>query len=591
MKIISLVGIVALLLSACSSAPGNRSTEDDRLTQLMNEYFETMKHFDPAGAAYFNVEEDLGKFGEYPSQEFFNRADRLTLDTAAKINLIDASKLSPKSLLTYRLFKEGSDTSVRGLQFPHRYLEFGHLWNRLHQYIDEANPELTGFPFDSVRHYEAFVKKSEGFPLYIDRQIALLKEGIQKNIVQTCEVTEKTPGSYTPALEKVSEKNPFYSPITAMPKEFSDADKARLSQEFKGMIQTRIVPGVQKFDRFFRAEYMPHCRKQFGLQGLPNQKKWYEFEIESHTNLPMTAKEVHALGLKEVLRITRELEKVKNQLGYQGSLVEFRKHLQTDPDSFFKKPEELISAFSELKAKINAKLPRYFELLPKSDFRIVEGTNPEAPAGIYDRPTELKPYGRFMINTHNLKSVAKSEVTTLFMHETIPGHHLQQALQYELKDQISEYQRKLYFSTAFVEGWALYVEHLGYEMGMYEDPLQRLGNLNFEMLRATRLVVDSGIHGFNWSKKRALKYMNDHLSSSARSNEIEVNRYSIIPGQALAYKVGELKILELRHKAEQVLGPKFDIREFHRIVIGQGTVSLSVLESNVNNYIATFANH
>ena len=173
------------------------------------------------------------------------------------------------------------------------------------------------------------------------------------------------------------------------------------------------------------------------------------------------------------------------------------------------------------------------------------------------------------------------------MHETIPGHHLQIALQYDMKDQISEYQRMLYSSTAFVEGWALYAEYLGNEMGMYEDPMQRYGNLDLEMLRACRLVVDSGIHGFNWSKKKSMKFMNDHLSSSERSNEIEVNRYSVLPGQALAYKVGELKILGLRHKAEQAFGAKFDIKEFHRVVIGQGTVSLPVLETNVNNWIQT----
>jgi uncharacterized protein (DUF885 family) len=246
----------------------------------------------------------------------------------------------------------------------------------------------------------------------------------------------------------------------------------------------------------------------------------------------------------------------------------------------------MFNAFEKVKAETAERIPRYFSLVPKSDFKIVETSNPEDAAGRYDNPTENIPYGRFVANTINLRSVPVYGVTTLMLHETVPGHHFQLALQFEMKDKLSEYQRKVYSSNAFVEGWALYAEYLGREMGMYADPLQRLGNLNDELLRAVRLVVDTGIHAFGWTHDKTIAYMRDHLASDAKDIENEANRYSVWPGQALGYKIGQLKIIELRKLAEQELGPKFDIKEFHRVVIGNGTVSLTVLEQQVKDWIA-----
>ena len=249
----------------------------------------------------------------------------------------------------------------------------------------------------------------------------------------------------------------------------------------------------------------------------------------------------------------------------------------------------MFAAFEKIKQATALKVPQFFSLIPQSDFKIVETTNPEDPAGSYNQPTESSPIGRFLANTKNLKSVPKYDATTLMLHETVPGHHFQLALQYEMKDKLSEYQRKMYMSNSFVEGWALYSEHLGYEMGLYDDIDQRFGNLNDEMLRAVRLVVDTGIHSKGWDQKKAIAYMTENLASDAGDILNEANRYSVWPGQALGYKIGQLKIMELRSKAEKELGPKFDIKEFHKAVIGQGTVSLKILESQVNAYIAAAA--
>ena len=357
-----------------------------------------------------------------------------------------------------------------------------------------------------------------------------------------------------------------------------------LTKAFRDMVKNTILPNYAKFDSFYRNEYVKHCRQGFGISSLPQGREWYIHEIKANTNLNLTPEEIHQTGLNEVARISTELEKIKDQEGFKGSLKEFMRASSKDPKSYFKSSHAMFLAFEKVKAEVAKKIPDYFSQIPKSDFKIVETSNPEDAAGVYNQPTETAPFGRFIVNTKNLRAVPIYDITTLLMHETVPGHHFQLALQYEMKD-LSEYQRKMYESNSFVEGWALYSEYLGNEMGMYTDPVQRFGNLNDEMLRAVRLVVDTGIHTMGWTQKQAIDYALDHLASDAKGIEVEINRYSVWPGQALAYKIGQLKILELRKKAESILGSRFDIKGFHQAVIGSGTVSLPVLESQVNDWI------
>jgi uncharacterized protein (DUF885 family) len=318
--------------------------------------------------------------------------------------------------------------------------------------------------------------------------------------------------TYMDGLEPKIEKNPFYRPILFMPKTFSAADQERLKGEFKTMVKDRIIPGFKKFDHYFRTEYTPHCRKSFGLGALPNGKEWYKYEILASTNLTLSPKEIHEKGLQEVERIKKELSKVKDELGFKGTYKEFLISLTHDPRYFFTSAADMFAAFEKVKTETAKKIPEYFSLMPTHDFKIVETSNPEDAAGSYNEPTELVPI---------------YDVTTLLLHETVPGHHFQLALQFEMKDELSEYQRKLFSSNSFVEGWALYSEYLGNEMGMYKDPMQRLGNLNDEMLRAVRLVVDTGIHAYGWSREKAFEYMKENLASDPKDISNEVNRYSV----------------------------------------------------------------
>lgn len=552
---------------------------------VLHEYTEGYKKLDPFYASIFGVEEDLGKFGDYPSPSFFARERNLLKTTADKLRFVIPGLLSKPELLTFYLLKEDVELALRGLDFPFELLSFNQFENRLLEFLDESNPELTNFPFDTVNHYEAFLKKADGFPKYIENQIEVLKRGVKEKIVLNCIVAMKTPNTYREALESNIEKNPFWRPISVMPATFPKSARDRLVKDFRIMIEKKILPSVHQLDDFFHKEYIPHCRKTDGLAELPKGKEWYQYSIESNTHFALDAKAIHEMGLAEVERIEKDLESIKKEFKYKGSLKSWMTSLLLDKRNFFSSPDEMKEAYEKVKAKVQKVIPRYFRTVARADYKIVEASNQEDAAARYNPPNENSPFGRFVVNTKNLRAIPKYKVTTLSLHEAIPGHHFQLSLQFEQRSKLSEYQRKIFSSNSFAEGWALYCESLGNEMGLFEDPLQKFGNRNDEMLRAVRLVVDTGIHAFGWSHQRVVEYMKDHLALDEKDIENEANRYSVIPGQALGYKLGEMKIKELRALALSKFKHRFDIREFHQLVIGSGSVTLSVLERRVKDWI------
>jgi uncharacterized protein (DUF885 family) len=452
--------------------------------------------------------------------------------------------------------------------------------------MDDANPALTYFPFDSVAHYDAFLRRAHGFPAYVDRQIALFRRGIAEGVVHNCAIVDKIVVTFASALEPTPERNPFWQPVAAMPATVSDAERVRLAEGFRRMIVTEIVPGYRTLDHFLRGEYRSHCRATFGIGALPRGAEWYAQRIRTSTSLALDAKDIHARGLREVARIRREMDAIRREIGFRGTFAAFIRWWATAPGQRFADANALVAAFQNVKSEVARLVPRWFSVVPKTDYDLVEASNPESPAAAYFAPTENVPHGRLILNMQNLGAIARARVPTLSLHEAVPGHHFQLALAFEMKDQLSEYQRRIFESTAFVEGWALYAEYLGRGMGIFRTPMERLGNLNDEMLRAVRLVVDTGIHAYGWSERQAIAYMREHSAHDPRDIEIEVSRYAVWPGQALAYKIGELEILDLRHQAEAELGSAFDVREFHDAVLGNGTVSLGVLRSQVRDWIA-----
>lgn len=557
----------------------------EALNKVVNGYTEQVKRLDAYQAPYFNLEEDLGKFGDYLSPELTTKYKALITQTLADLKKVDAKQLNDSYKITYDLFKEDLETALEGFQFPVDALSVNNKWTRLTGYMEDASPNLTAFPFATVKNYEAFVSRAEGFPAYIDRQIQALKNDLKSKYILSCPIAEKVPATYKDGMIKEVEKNPFFRPLSMMPKEFSTKDKERITESFKTMIAKNIAPSYEKFDTFFKNEYLPKCRKDFGFGTFPNGKKWYRYFVKVSTNTNKTPAEIHKIGLDEVARIQGEMMKIKDKMGFKGDFKAFLKFIVDDPNSYFKTSKEAIDGYVNVRKKIDAEVPKYFRLMPKADYRVVEAENIDAPAASYNQPTEMKNFGRFVVNTLNLKGNSILEMTSLSLHEAVPGHHFQLALVFEMKDKLSEYQRKVFNSNAFVEGWALYSEYLGREMGLFSDDRQYLGHLSSEMLRATRLVVDTGIHSKNWSRQKSIDFMAAHLASDIKDIESEVDRYSVWPGQALGYKIGQLKIIELRKKAEKELKNQFDIKKFHDVVLGNGTVSLFVLEKQVNKWI------
>jgi uncharacterized protein (DUF885 family) len=580
------LGLFLFFGCAHSGTTPERSAQSVRFNKIVSQYTDAQKKLDAYNAFLFDIEEDLPKFGDFLSPEFLKRSKQIEVDAQSTLKSVDASQLTGEDLTTYKLFKSRVDLNVESFNFPWEDLTFNQMDSRLSNYLESANPGLTGFPFDSAKHYRDFIARSEGFAAYVDNQIAVMKKGVRDHVTLNCTVAKMGRRGYQDALKTDVEKNPFWGPISVLPSTLTPQEVKEIKDGFRHMIKDRIIPSYKKFDHFYTTEYVPKCNKGFGILTLPNGKAWYEHFIEDGTTLRLKAEDLHQLGLKEVDKLAQQEAVVFKQLGLSGSNSKIIRKIANDPKYQFASAKAMFDAFVDMKHKVQLVVPQFFSLIPKSDYEIVEAANPESASGSYQDPTEMKPIGRFVVNTKNPHSVSTYEVNPLSLHEAIPGHHFQLALQFEMKDKLSEYRRKVYQSNAYVEGWAHYAEYLGNEMGMYPDPIHKFGYLDDQMLRAVRLVVDTGIHFYGWDQKKAVRYMMDHITGSRRDIEIEVNRYSVWPGQALGYKVGQLKILELRHLAEQELGSKFDIKGFHKAVIGNGTISLPVLEDQVKAWIA-----
>lgn len=566
--------------------PSTNTFADKNLQRVINTYSEANKRLDAFNAPYFNVTEDLGNFGDYLSPEMKRRHQAMVKSALADLESINQNQLSGGWKLAYGLFKGNLEIEMKGFEFPSEYFAFNQIWNRLRQYIDDSSPELTSFPFATADHYRAFVKRAEGFPSFVDRQMRVLSDGAKAGYALNCVIARSSIGTYKDALNPAIEMNPFYRPVLKFPEGFTKTEQTEIRHMFHMMIQTNILPAFQKFDRFFQKDYLPKCRKGFGLKGLPLAEDMYRLAIESNVDIAMDPVEIHKVGLREVARIRSDMVRAFKALGYNAPIRESLKRITKDEKSYFKSADEMLKAYDVIGLRVASAVAKDFNLIPKTDFKIVASENPEDAAGSYRDPTEFVPYGRFMFNGSNLKATPRWGTMTLFLHEAIPGHHFHLALQYEMKDRLTEYQRKMFYSNAFTEGWALYAEHWGREAGLLNDPAQMLGSLSDEMLRAVRLVVDTGIHYYGWSRTKAMNYMKENLPTDARDIQIEVDRYSVWPAQALGYKLGQLKILELRQLAKASLGPKFNIRDFHRVVLENGTVSIPILQSNVESWIA-----
>lgn len=500
---------------------------------------------------------------------------------------IDAAALSPDERLERDLLERDLRDSLAEHEFAQELLPVD---SRSGFHI--SFPELPGWaPLSTVEDYDNYLARLEAFPEYARGYVELMREGVRRSVTVPAIILEGYEESIISHIVEDIESSLFFKPFKEFPDAIDEADRERLSQEGRRLIAEAIVPTYEFFLRFMREEYVPACRATVGASALPRGRDFYRHRVRKYTTLETTPEEVHARGLAEVERIRGEMDQIIEQVGFEGDFAAFVEHLRTTDRFYAESDEQLLAECAAILKRADGQLPAMFGLLPRMPYGlkpVPEYIAPKTTAAYYMRPNgDGSRAGFFYLNTYDLKSRPLYMLEALALHEAVPGHHLQIALQQELEG-VSPLRKNSGF-TAFVEGWALYAERLGLEMGFYEDPYADFGRLSMEIWRACRLVVDTGIHYFDWSRDEAIEFMTANSAMSDHNIRAEVDRYIGWPGQALAYKTGELKIRELRVQAESRLGDRFDVREFHDVVLRNGAVPLDVLDRLVSEWLDTQA--
>ncbi|HET9862379.1 MAG TPA: DUF885 domain-containing protein [Steroidobacteraceae bacterium] len=518
------------------------------------------------------------------SQEALDQRQKRNYQRLQALAKVKRDKLTPADQLNYDLYERDIKTRIRAFQF--KPWMFAITTNSGPQMLAEV-AEFA--PFNTVKDYDNWIARINASGTYIDQWIAQLTQGTTERLTQPRLVINKVLEQLKGPLTADPEANPFYAPFKRMPAGIPEADKARLEAAGKAAVQSVAIPAYQRFDKFLREVYLPASRDTIGIYDIPGGDQYYRNRIAYFTTIdnPDPAR-IHNMGLDEVKRIRAEMDKTLEGINFLGTLEQFLGFIRTDPRFFFKTSDELLAAYTKTANAIKPELPKLFGRLPKTDFEIKvipEATAPTTTTAYYMPPSlDGSRKGAFYVNLYKPETRPMWEVEALTAHESIPGHHLQIALQYELTG-LPNFRRNADY-TAFVEGWALYAETLGYDLGLYKDDFAKMGQLNYDMWRAVRLVVDTGMHAFKWTRDQAVYYFKQNTGRSDLDIQNEIDRYIAWPGQALAYKLGELKIQSLRAEAEKALGDRFDVRAFHDKLLGMGALPLSVLETEMRAWIA-----
>ena len=508
-----------------------------------------------------------------------------------RIQGIDRARLQGQDVLSRDIFLRDREEAIAAAKFPSWMLPVNQFGN-LGSFFAQLGSGQGLQPFREVKHYDDFLARIARFPVLNDSMIANMREGIAAGVVQPKFIVEKAIPQYAAHIVDDPEQSVFWGPVAAMPESFPAAERERLTAAYRAAIAGTLVPAYAKMRDFLRDEYLPEARDSVGLGALPDGAAWYAHRVAAQTTTDLTPEQIHQFGLDEVARILSEMNEVREQVGFEGDLQAFFDHLETDDRFYFESEEEALQAYRDQQAKIKTLLPRLFDIAPKTDYEVrpVEAFRAQSEAGAsYQSPAPdgSRP-GVFYLNTYNLRAQPKFLVDTLSIHEASPGHHFQISIQQEIEDLPAF--RRFGGYTAFSEGWALYAESLGKELGVFTDPYQWYGRLSDEQLRAMRLVVDTGLHHFGWTRQQAIDYMLANSSMAESAVVAEVERYNVIPGQALAYKVGQRVIRELREEAERELGDRFDVRAFHREVLTDGALPMDVLQGKIRAWIAAEKN-
>ncbi len=580
---------LAVVEAAPPAAPVQ--SEHDKLFDLFKASDEAQLKRNPIQGIFRGDLRYANEFGDYITDQYYAGEKAAAEHDLAALHTIDRAKLDPTDQIAYDTFEWQTKDTLRGYQPDILTLTevrpLNHFFG-LHTFYPTFASGQGAAPFKTLEDYENNLKRHKGFVTYLDRAIDRFKQGEASGVVETKLTVRNMIEQLDNQLKQKPEDSPYYKPVTKFPDGISPADQERLKTEYRAAITDELYPALTRLRDFFKNDYLGHARDGVGLKYMKGGDKLYRQLIESTTTEALDPAQVHQLGLDEVARITGEMDKIRTETGFKGNLQQFFDYLRTAKRFQPKSREDLRQGFLGVKTKVEARIPQYFSLVPKSalEIRAYEPFREKFEAGgSYEQgtPDGSRP-GTFYYNAYDLPSRSTWEETTLFLHEGEPGHHFQISLAQE-NDKLPAFMR-FGGNTAYVEGWALYAESLGYQMNMYDDPYQRFGNLNDEMLRAMRLVVDTGIHNLGWTRDQSITYMLTHSGMSKTDATAELERYIAIPSQALAYKIGALTIQRLRDKAQAELGPKFDYREFHAEVLNTGALPLPVLEQKIDAWIA-----
>ena len=586
----ALAGPAQATTSAPSQAPA-AETAHDRLFRLFKQSDEDSLRRNPISGVFRGDLRYADQFGDYITDEYFAREKAATLAELAALRAIPRSQLSPTDQIAYDVFEYQQVQSLEG--YEPRYFDVSVVrpinhFSGFHTFYPTFASGNGAAPFKTVADYENNIKRHAGYAVLLDRSIGRFGQGMKSGVFETKLTIRNVIDQLSDQLKQAPEDSQFYNPVKTFPDSIGAADRTRLTAATRAAIVDQIYPAMTRVRDFLQMEYLPLAREQVGLSSMKGGAVLYDKMVRDATTLPLTAAQVHDIGLKEVARITGEIDKVKDEVGFKGTRPQFFEHLRTDPKLKMPTREALTQGYYDIGKKVEAKLGDYFSTLPKTKLEIrpydpvIEKLQ---PGGGYEQgPPDGSRPGVFYFNAYDLPTRTTPGMTTLYLHEGAPGHHFQTSLAQE-NTALPSFMR-FGGNTVFVEGWALYAETLGYPMGFYKDPYQRMGTLTDEMLRAMRLVVDTGIHTKNWTREQAIKYMLDNSSLSETETKSEVERYIAIPSQALAYKIGAMTIQRLRAKAERELGPKFDIKDFHAQVLMTGSLPMTILEKKIDSWIA-----
>ncbi len=566
--------------ASLATAPG--LSDSARLHRLFDLDWEYNNVVYPEGATYTGYPGQNDRWTDLSIAAINSR--RANLDSELKVARgINRARLNPPDQLSYDIFKRGIEESIEGTRFPRDLLQVTQMGGP--QYSAST---IDVMPAATVKDYTDIIARLRALPALVDQTIALLDSGIKRGVTPPRITLRDVPAQMTNLIPEDPLKSALLAPFTRFPVGIAQSDRTRLRADAVRAYNEQDRPAFQRLQNYLTNTYLPRSRETIGMSALPDGAAWYAYNIKVQTTTARTPRQIHELGLSEVKRIRAQMDSLVRSTGFSGDFAAFTNMLRTDPKFFYTDSAALVRAYRDITKRIDPELPKLFGRLPRLTYGV-------ATIPSYSAPSQTTAYyqggspdshraGQFFVNTYKLDTRPTWEMEVLTAHEAVPGHHLQIAISQELEG-IPEFRRYGGY-TAFVEGWALYSESLGPELGLYKDPYSKCGQLTYEMWRAIRLVIDTGIHSFGWTRQQAIDYFKANSAKTENDITVEVDRYIVWPGQALAYKSGELEIKALRKYAEQELGPRFDIRAFHDQILSQGGLPLDVLDTRIRAWVA-----